>query len=394
MRSLLSLLLFAACTLSAQWQQLPDLPGPPIDGAASFVLEGSVYVGTGRTTDDGYLNEWWRYNRVSNTWTPVSPLPASPRYGCATFTMFNRGFVFGGMDADGALNELWAYNPAINTWEQRTSMPAEGRSHAVALEGLNVGIIATGMLGNGAPTNESWKYYPTLDSWENMPAFEGVARSGAAGIHSESAVMVAGGRDENSAALDDTWIYYTVSETGFWIPGPALPGARYDLMGAGQGLLVACGASDENTVHDDAWQIHGPSWDPLVQFAGGARRGGVAETLLTGGDVETYIGLGIDAAMDRKNDWWKLIRPVGIQEIGDSRLLLFPNPSTDRITTAGPENWTNAEIVIHDAVGRIIHMERGNGTTTIDVAGLAPGRYHVTIGQGGNFARTSFIKLP
>ncbi len=125
---LLGSLGLAVVVINAQtWQQLPDFPGTARDDAASFVLHGTIYVGTGFEAGFNLTNDWWRFDPNTDTWTAVASMPTTPRQYCTAFTIADTGFVFGGIDAFGAMSELWAYYPDQDVWEQRASLPDEAR---------------------------------------------------------------------------------------------------------------------------------------------------------------------------------------------------------------------------------------------------------------------------
>ena len=123
--TIVSILISGSCI--AQWTQLTDLPGTARDDAASFAIDGRIYVGTGREVGFGYTNDWFCYEPSTESWSTISSMPTEGRQYCTTFTIADTGYVFGGTGPGGANNELWAYHPETDIWEQKASLPGEGR---------------------------------------------------------------------------------------------------------------------------------------------------------------------------------------------------------------------------------------------------------------------------
>ncbi len=393
-------ILFLTCAqlLQAQsWQQLPSFSGTPRDDAASFTLGDHIYVGTGMEVGFGLTNDWWRFDMVSETWEEAPALPASPRQYCTTFTILDTAYVFGGLNGGGALNELWSFTPA-NGWVQKASLPAEARYACVGQEGLLSGVIATGMLGSGVPTNEAWKYWPGTDSWEQLTDVPGPARHRAASTPDGGGIMICGGADADFMALDDCWSYPLWFEVGEWFPAATLPGARYGHRGAGYSVVIG-GASDTFVMHDDIWNLSTQGPLQLPAFAGGPRRGGIAYGTSTNAPitVSIYFGLGIGPEAGdfvRYNDWWKLTYPVGIAEHSTANFNVFPNPTNDRIVLQLSDQWNNASVTIHDALGREIVQLPLPADRVIELNDLAPGRYEVIIHSNDQRTlRAPLIKL-
>ncbi|MBS1567950.1 MAG: hypothetical protein JST45_00770, partial [Bacteroidetes bacterium] len=73
MRPLLFLVQLIGTTASAQtWTQLPDFPGTARDDAASFTINGKIYVGTGMEVGWGLTNDWWCFDTQTDTWSAIA----------------------------------------------------------------------------------------------------------------------------------------------------------------------------------------------------------------------------------------------------------------------------------------------------------------------------------
>ncbi|MBK9174945.1 MAG: hypothetical protein IPM46_01145 [Flavobacteriales bacterium] len=83
--------------------------------------------GTGMQVGWSLTNDFWRYDSFSQTWSPSTTLPASPRQYCTAQSLFSQGYLFGGLDASGPLSELWSFDSGSQSWIQRASLPGAGR---------------------------------------------------------------------------------------------------------------------------------------------------------------------------------------------------------------------------------------------------------------------------
>ncbi len=84
---------------------------------------------------------------------------------------------------------------------------------------------------------------------------------------------------------------------------------------------------------------------------------------------------------------------VGIEESASDVFMLYPNPATDAITLHRNDVAEPAVFQILDAVGSLVKSDRTNGqTTVIDLNGLSPGLYLLTMNRNGQELRSRFIK--
>jgi PKD repeat protein len=101
------------------WSQLPDLPGLRA-GAVGFVIGEKAYVGTGTDHANTYKSFWY-YSQETNNWTAMTNPPAdfSQRFASTAFSIGDTGYVFGGRSEPydpyynngKMLNDLWAFMP-------------------------------------------------------------------------------------------------------------------------------------------------------------------------------------------------------------------------------------------------------------------------------------------
>jgi N-acetylneuraminic acid mutarotase len=56
------------------WSEKADYAGMGRVAAASFVLDGKIYVGNGRNGTT-FLKDWWAFNPASGTWSELRSIP-------------------------------------------------------------------------------------------------------------------------------------------------------------------------------------------------------------------------------------------------------------------------------------------------------------------------------
>jgi hypothetical protein len=88
---------------------------------------------------------------------------------------------------------------------------------------------------------------------------------------------------------------------------------------------------------------------------------------------------------------------VGINELTNPfGLSVYPNPVKNQLIISSQKNLTQAQLKLMDSVGRTIIQQQiniaGNAGTSVDVSGIAPGVYHVSLIQNGQQSVIEFIK--
>ena len=392
----LAWLVFPVIGWGQNWQQMPDFPGTARDDAAAFGIGVNVYVGTGMEVGWGLTNDWYRFDGTTLQWSPVASLPASPRQYCSAFTGQQQsntyGYLFGGLDANGPLNELWRYDPTSDSWSQMASLPGEPRYAAVA---FYQGYIVTGLFDDGTATNELWKYDPNNDTWQQLTSMTGLGRHRACGL-SYAGLMVVGGADSAYTALDDCWNYNTLTDS--WTACASLPQGRYGAMCGfvTYDWILQGGATDTSTIVDSGFSYNLLTWQPLVDpDPGGTRRGGVlVEASGPGTGIwHTYLGLGISNSLVRKKDWYMAFGAFGISEQTFGELALHPNPGSTTFTLQLPDALHRSQLLVQDLTGRTV-VNAPLVSPTVDASDWPGGSYLVeVIAPDGRRFRGRWVKL-
>jgi N-acetylneuraminic acid mutarotase len=333
---------------TAVWTQKPSFPGPARYGAASFVIGASGYIATG-ANDNGYLDDLWQYNTLTNSWSPEVGLPAgqaqheNQRTEAFAFSIGQKaylgggeGFVFGPNSTNNyAFPDLWEYDPNANTWTEKTGFPDfVGRDMAIAAVIGNKAYIGLGCnVGQTINNPGFWEYVPATDTWTSKAGFPTNFTTDAAGFVFNSEFYVVGGVNLNPVSLSSQFYKYD----------PAL----------------------------DTWAQAG-------SFTGGAIAGAFAVAT----DSNVFAGTGFDGSLNPRNDIWKFPAttiPNGISTIGNNtgnRFDIYPNPANDHISIISSHPISVIEI--YDMAGRLLIKQTSN-FEKVDVKALTEGIYSLKL---------------
>lgn len=382
-----------------QWQEIGDFPGTARDDAASFSWGCNVYVGTGLEVGWTLTNDWWQYDVVAYTWSPIASLPASPRQYATAQVVQGTGLLFGGLDADGPMNELWAYDIATNTWNARAPLPAAARYACASFAVNGIFHVVGGVIEGGTALNELWAYDPDTDQWTEKTALPGVPRHRAAGTGNSTHGFVLGGADEDYIALNEAWSYDPVLET--WTALPPVPEARFGASAStltdSEQILLFAGVTDNDLFWANG-HVYTPWTEGWTAMDGGlpdGRRGGViGVTMGCPGWFFNVYGLGLDSSFTRRKDMYMSGYGFSIHEQANVPTRVFPNPATTGIHVFSELQGEQVSTMIFDALGRTVAAPPVVQGSPISIAALPPGMYQLVLREGDRMGTAAFIKIP
>ena len=134
---------------SGSWSDITPASSPAGRHSYKMVMDQAgrnIYMfGGGKEQDDPpplidikILNELWKYEIDTNTWTNITPAGGpSKRIDFAMVIFQNYIYIFGGYDGDNYLNDMWKYEIDINTFTNITppsNNPAARRHHDMAID--------------------------------------------------------------------------------------------------------------------------------------------------------------------------------------------------------------------------------------------------------------------
>lgn len=115
--------------------------------AVSFVIGNNVYIGLGENASGTPLDDFWKYNFITEVWTSIGTFPGGKRTGAVAFSGNGNGYVTMGKDENGNYpNDLWAYDG--NSWNSKTA-PNLTCEHSIAVVNGNDVYVGTGRFTAG-----------------------------------------------------------------------------------------------------------------------------------------------------------------------------------------------------------------------------------------------------
>ena len=142
------------------WTQRPYFQGGTRSWAVGFSMEGKGYIGTGMDAT-GLHQDFWEYDPVTYLWTKKANVPGRARHYAVGFSIGSRGFIGTGTENTAQavyLNDFWEYDPVRNTWTQRGIYGGGVEYGAVGFSIGSKGYVGTGY--NNSNGRDFWEYTP------------------------------------------------------------------------------------------------------------------------------------------------------------------------------------------------------------------------------------------
>lgn len=208
-------------TATAQWSDLPDLPGGR-DHLSAFAIEGSIYMNGGEAQGGVNTNSGHRFDFAAQQWQPVPALTYT--YGSQAAVVDGRAYL--GND-DGSLIEFDPVN-------QRTRIIARpptgvGRDHANVVAFLGEIWV---MAGRSPETTSTAIYDPASSRWRAGPLLSRLRGGFAAAVVGDQ-IMVSGGEVIGTLPFriePSTEVY--AAGTNSWVFGVTRPAPVHGVAGA------------------------------------------------------------------------------------------------------------------------------------------------------------------
>lgn len=186
--------------------------------SASFVLDGKVYFGTGKTIKSPitYLQDFYVYDPIAHTVTKIAPYPGSGREYAVAFTVGGKGYVGLGWDGTASLQDMYAYDPASNSWSKIANFPSNNSATASGFNANGVGYVMEGSnsIYNFPSSKILYQYSPDVDKWTPVNAYPGTARSEATFTSTTETVTYGGfGMSGGNSSLLDFYAYDAAANT-------------------------------------------------------------------------------------------------------------------------------------------------------------------------------------
>ncbi|MDG1332045.1 MAG: kelch repeat-containing protein [Crocinitomicaceae bacterium] len=234
------------------WSQKADYLGGLCYHATGFTMNGVGYVGTGRTSASGsvLVQNFYKYDAVTNTWIEINSFPGIGRRGAVSFVIGDYAYTGSGESTSGTLSSFYRFDPSNETWSQVSSLPIP-RTSAVAFSIDNYGYVGTGDLDPGT-IDDFWQYDPALDFWTQKSSVSPITRKEAMGFALNGKGYIGTGGNSTTGSLADMWEYEPSNDTWVQIEDFSGTARRYFTATPLNGFVYAC-LGTNGTNFKDLW---------------------------------------------------------------------------------------------------------------------------------------------
>ena len=355
MRIVLSLCLFMFVfnSIAQTWNQIANFPGDPRDDATTFTINNQVYCGLGLNAGFSCTADFKVFDLTTETWSNGVNLPSGQERQYATgFSFQGFGYVFGGINESAAyLNDCWKFNPQTNTWTMLPVFPSSGKAGAVSFLIGDTVYIVGGKTSGGAISSEVWALDLIQEQWvqkANLP-FDGIWR-GVAYSWNNSGIVGLG--KLNNGNLNSGFYHYTPSADSWQLISQLnLTPTTYSMFAqTGEFGFLYGGVLANQSYSNQFLRINLETWktEVLTSFPAAARRGGVAFM----GNNDLYISTGV-SSLARLNETWKASEILGLEVKKDVvHVRIFPNPIKNLLGIQSEQMIQRLEI--HDILGKVV----------------------------------------
>lgn len=158
------------------WTTRTPLPADARYGSHGFAIGQHGYVGGGNigSASGPFLSDMWRYNSANDTWTSITGVPGSARYGATAWAINGKGYVQGGcLTSLSFTTQLWEFDPQDMTWTSRTPRPGDGLSYTMVMTFPYSAVVACGKDDADINNYEAFDYNPAANVWAAIPDYPG-----------------------------------------------------------------------------------------------------------------------------------------------------------------------------------------------------------------------------
>jgi len=206
-----------------EFQQEASMPDNGRSSAVGFAILDKGYVALGkRTSNSNYLNDCWEFSPDSNKWTKKSDFPGVARVKAVAAVVNGKAYVGLGFaevavyQNTGYLNDFWMFDPVTNSWTRKKDYPSKSTDACVSFVYKNNIYVGSGYDGHDAKA-DFWKYDPESDSWTQLADFKGESRFGSVVCTNGKKVFFGGGF--RSSCENDWWEFFPESDSWSQVKG-------------------------------------------------------------------------------------------------------------------------------------------------------------------------------
>jgi len=395
MKNLLQLIIFLTFfnSYADNWVQKASVGGIQRNGAVGFSINsiGKGYVGTGGDGYGGFLNDFWAYDPLTDTWTQIANYLGAGREGLIAFSIDAKGYVGGGATSTTMAKDFWEYDPTTNNWIPKANLPAGARCYSFAFSIGKKGYMGAGWDSTYNPTSDFWEYYPKTNMWTQKANYGGGVTTRGVGISNGIKGYACMGYPSYNSNF---WEYDPISN--LWTQKANVGGPmRADVVGFSicAKIFIGTGGSlGAPGYTSQLWEYDPDSnkWYVKATFIGGPRDEAVGFSLMDKG----YIGTGGFGL----TDWYEYTPDSckssdGIVELlkKEEKIEIYPNPTKDNLTIETNLN-TQQKIEISNLMRQTIYTYYIYNKVTINTSAWASGVYILRLNSVKETLVRKFVK--
>ena len=161
------------------WKKLSDLP-KEFSKAASFVIDGVVYMGLGQSPWGAGSREFYKYDIATDTYTSIGSMPISNNNGnqnwsdVVAFSFEDKGYIIGSTGLSGESIKVMEFNSTNDSWSEKSIYPGEassGKFHFVLDGYAYVGMGNQWGFNGFDIRQEIYRYDIANNSWTQLADF-------------------------------------------------------------------------------------------------------------------------------------------------------------------------------------------------------------------------------
>jgi hypothetical protein len=318
------------------WKQKSKYPGQGIYQAGNgFSINGKIYYGAGSSSNNIYVNDFWEYNPVTNTWTNIGDVPISSNKGFS-FVLNGKGYIGGSQMG----TSFFEFNPAFYSWIQRASIPALSSGN-INFSLNNLGYIN---LGTSSTVGSLYKYDPSINIWtfvNTLPNYSASVASNYFSFQTTTKGYYGTAINLSTSPLTTSFIYEFNPLINSWVQKQTLP---------------------ENHSTGGTFSFPNNSY------------------VFSGNQYYPPHTAQINSIWQYKPDYSNITSTFNESTSDKQRFNIFPNPTTSVINVEKTEDIGISEISIYDILGRKLStmIPENNSVIQIEMP-LMPGTYYLKI---------------
>lgn len=149
---------------SVLYTRTDSIPEPLSGHTLVFINDPDILLFGGDQSSRATINEFWIYNKDNSKWEKeeLDDPPPRRKGHAATISNGKMYIFFGEYDVSELLDDVWKYDPSSNTWTEcasgGASTPAARKNHSATLIGDNI-YICGGLDSDGLGLSDFWSYH-------------------------------------------------------------------------------------------------------------------------------------------------------------------------------------------------------------------------------------------